>query len=245
MHGSSGIDVKNKKPLYLQLVEAIKQQVMENSLQPGVKIPSENMMAQKYNVSVGTVKKALGVLVDEGVLFRRQGQGTFIAIPDFSRSFIRFFRYGATAGKPSEIPGSKILELSVIAANEEVVARLALQQGEMVYAMKRVRTLQGTPFAVENLYLPYERFKGIDKIPLENRLLYPIYSSHFSTSIIWADEFLQPVLLDDIPALLLGMDINTLAMCVERVAHSYGDVPVEFRRTICIGNNFKYHIEIR
>lgn len=239
------IEVTNDKPLYLQLVAIIKQRVVENSWQPGMKIPSENEMAREFDLSVGTVKKALGVLVNEGVLFRRQGQGTFISSPDFSRSFIRFFRYGMTGGKPSEVPGSKILELSVFPADNKVANSLNLQPEDKVYWVKRVRTLQNMPFAVEDLYLPYDRFQGIDQVPLEDRLLYPVYSTEFSTPIIWADEFLQPVTLNDETASLLHVDAGTPAMCVERIAHSYRDTPVEFRRSVCIGNNFKYHIEIR
>lgn len=239
------IDFKNEKPLYLQLVEIIKQRVVANSWAPGMKIPSENEMTREFGLSVGTVKKALGVLVNEGILFRRQGQGTFIASSDFSRSFIRFFRYGMTGGKPSEVPGSKILDFSVVAADPEISEVLELQPGEKVYRMNRIRTLQNIPFAVEDLYLPFERFKGIDSIPLEDQLLYPIYSMEFSTPIIWADEFLQPAVTDSETASILEVDEKTPVFCIERIAHSYGDLPVEFRRSVCAGNNFKYHIEIR
>lgn len=239
------IDFKNEKPLYLQLVKIIKQRVVKNSWQPGMKIPSENEMAKEFDLSVGTVKKALGVLVNEGVLFRRQGQGTFIASPDFSRSFIRFFRYSMTGGKPSEVPGSKILKFEVIEADDSLAEVLELTPGERTYRMKRVRTLQNTPFALEDLFLPYEKFKGIDKISLEDQLLYPIYSKEFSCPIIWADEFLQPDIIDEEMATILEVNTQTPVIRIERIAHSFGDTPVEFRRSICIGNNFRYHIQIR
>lgn len=239
------VDFTNEKPLYLQLVEIIKQRVVENSWQPGMKIPSENEMAREFALSVGTVKKALGVLVNEGILFRRQGQGTFIASPDFSRSFIRFFRYAMTGGKPSDVPGSKILDFSVVTADQKVAKVLELKEDDKVYWMKRVRTLQSTPFAVEDVYLPYERFKGIDNIHLEDKLLYPIYSQEFSTPVIWADEFLQPAVTDSETASRLEVDEKTPVICIERIAYSYGDLPIEFRRSVCVGNNFRYHIEIR
>lgn len=239
------IDFKNEKPLYLQLVEIIKRLVVENSWRQGMKIPSENEMAREFGVSVGTVKKALGVLVQEGVLFRRQGQGTFIASPDFSKSFIRFFRYGMTGGKPSEVPGSRILSFEAVDADHRVSEVLALGPDEQVYRMKRVRTLQDVPFAVEDLYLPCQRFEGIDNIPLENKLLYPVYSQQFSTPVVWADEFMQPGIPDGETAGLLGVDPVTPVICIERIAHTYGDSPVEFRRSICRGDSFRYHIVIR
>lgn len=243
--GNNGIDFTNERPLYLQLVEIIKQRVIENSWQPGMKIPSENEMAREFDLSVGTVKKSLGVLVNEGVLFRRQGQGTFIASPDFSRSFIRFFRYAMTGGKPSEVPGSKILKFEVVSADAKVADVLKLGQEERVYQIKRVRTIQNAPFALEDLYLPYDKFNGIDEITLENQLLYPIYSKKFSVPIIWADEYLQPETVGKDTAAILEVDGRTPVICIERIAYSYGDLPVEFRRSICVGNNFQYHIVIR
>lgn len=239
------IDFKNEKPLYLQLVDVVKQKVFSNSWKQGMKIPSENELAKEFNLSVGTVKKALGVLGQEGILFRRQGQGTFIASPDFSKSFIRFFRYGQTNGEPSEVPGCRILAVEVKTAGNKIAELLHLQADDEVVKMKRVRTLQDIPFAAEDLYLPYERFKGIEKMSLENKLLYPIYSDEFSTPVVWVDEYLQPDIPDDETAKLLGIEKTTPIICIERIAHSYRDVPVELRHTVGRGDNFRYHIVVR
>ncbi len=241
----SKIDFKNEKPLYLQLVEVVKQRVISSNWQQGMKIPSENELAKEFNLSVGTVKKALGVLGQEGILFRRQGQGTFIASPDFSKSFIRFFRYSQTDGKPSEIPGCRILDVEVLKAGKKIAEVLHIEEDDKALKMKRVRTLQDIPFAAEDLYLPYERFKGIEKLSLENRLLYPIYNDEFSTPIVWVDEYLQPGIPDDETAKKLEIEKSTPVICIERIAHSYGDIPVEFRQTIGRGDNFRYHIVVR
>lgn len=239
------IDIANEKPLYLQLVDVIKGRVFSNSWRQGMKIPSENELAKEFNLSVGTVKKALDVLRQEGILFRRQGQGTFIASPDFSKSFIRFFRYGQTDGEPSEVPGCRILSVDIITAGNKIAEILHLKVDDKVVKMKRVRSLQDIPFAVEDLYLPYERFKGIEKTSLDNKLLYPIYSDAFSTPIVWVDEYLQPDIPDVETAKLLGIEKSTPVICIERIAHSYEDVPVEWRHTVGRGDNFRYHIVVR
>lgn len=241
----ANIDISKAKPLYLQLVDLIREKVFSNNWRQGMKIPSENELAKEFNLSVGTVKKALDVLGQEGILFRRQGQGTFIASPDFSKSFIRFFRYGQTGGEPSEVPGCRVLTVDILPAGNKVAELLQLKADDKVVKMKRVRTLQDIPFAVEDLYLPYERFKGIEKNSLDNKLLYPIYSAAFSTPIIWVDEYLQPDIADDETAKLLGIEKSTPVICIERIAHSYEDVPVEWRRTIGRGDNFRYHIVVR
>lgn len=241
----TSIDFKNEKPLYLQLVEAIKQKISSNTWKIGMMIPSENELSRELDVSVGTVKKALGLLVQEGVLFRRQGRGTFVATPDFSKSFSRFFRYGQTGDFSGDVPGSVVLDITVVKADLQVARILHLETDAEVLKIKRVRTLQQVPFSVEELYLPYERFKGINKSLIENKLLYPIYNKDFSTPIIWADEYIQPDIADQETAEALGIKEGAPVMCVERVAHTYEDIPVEWRRTIGRGDSFRYHIVIR
>lgn len=239
------VDFKNEKPLYLQLVEDIKQKISSNIWKIGMMIPSENELSKELDVSVGTVKKSLGLLVQEGVLFRRQGKGTFVATPDFSKSFSRFFRYGQTGDFSGDIPGSVVLDMSVIKADQQIAKILQLGIDTEVLKIKRVRTLQQIPFSVEELYLPYERFKGLDKSLIENKLLYPIYNKEFSTPIIWADEYLQPDIADQETAEALGIEEGAPVMCVERLAHTYEDIPVEWRRSIGRGDSFRYHIVIR
>ncbi len=239
------IDFKNEKPLYLQLVEAIKQRISSNTWKIGMMIPSENELSREFGISVGTVKKSLSLLVQEGVLFRRQGKGTFVATPDFSKSFTRFFRYGQSGDLSGDIPGSVIFGIDIVKAGAKVAEVLHLTAQDEVFCIKRVRTLQQIAFSVEEIYLPFERFKGIEQLALENKLLYPIYSKNFSTPIIWADEYLQPDVADEMTAKELGINEGAPVMCVERVAHTYEDIPVEWRRSYGRGDSFRYHIVIR
>lgn len=239
------IDITNEKPLYLQLAEAIKQKISSNTWKIGMMIPSENELSREFVISVGTVKKSLGILVQEGVLFRRQGKGTFVATPDFSKSFSRFFRYGQKGDVTGEAPGSVINDMSVIIPPAPIAEVLQLETNAEVLRIKRVRTLQEIPFSVEELYLPYVRFKGIEEVSLEDKLLYPIYNEQFATPIIWADEYLQPDVADQDTASALGIDVGAPVMCVERLAHTYEDIPVEWRRSLGRGDSFRYHTVIR
>ena len=239
------IDFSNKTPLYAQVVEAIKHKISSNQWTLGMMISSENELAKEFNVSVGTVKKALGILVQNGVLYRRQGRGTFVASPDFSKSFSRFFRYGQVKNGEQEIPASTFLSLDIIPADSTISQQLQIKFGSDIIMMKRIRSLQNTPFCVEEIYLPYQRFAGLEKMDLSQALLYPIYNQEFSTPIFWADEFLQPEVASSEVANHLNIEPNSPVMCVERTAYTYEDIPVEWRRSVGRGDSFRYHIVIR
>lgn len=242
---ASNLDLQNDKPLYLQLAETIKARIAQNIWSLGMMIPSENELAKDFDISVGTVKKALSVLVQEGVLFRRQGKGTFVASPDFSKSFSRFFRYDWQGGKRAETPGSKVLSIEVIQPDRPVIEKLQLEGSQQVFRIKRVRTIQNKPFVIEDIYLPYERFKGLETMALDQRLLYPIYNETFATPVIWADEYLQPATAGQADAESLGIQPGDPVMCVERLAYTYQDRPVEWRRSIGRGDLFRYHIVVK
>lgn len=239
------LDLQSEKPLYLQLAEVVKSRIAEKEWELGMMIPSENQLAKDFNISVGTVKNALNALVTDGVLFRRQGKGTFVASPDFSKSFSRFFRYDWRREDRTEIPGSKILAINQMPASPQITEKLQLDPAEEVYWLKRVRTIQNKPFVLEDIYISARRFKGIDSLSLDQRLLYPIYNDQFSTPVIWAEEYLQPEAANIEVAEILGIQFRDPVMRIERFAYTYGEVPVEWRCSTGRGDLFRYHIVVR
>ncbi|MEI6157324.1 MAG: GntR family transcriptional regulator, partial [Atribacterota bacterium] len=75
------LDRKTPIPLYYQLIEMIRKQVETSVLSPGVTIPSERELSEKYHISRPTVRQAIQELVHEGLLYRERGKGTFVSKP--------------------------------------------------------------------------------------------------------------------------------------------------------------------
>ena len=232
-------------PLYHQLKELIKDQIARQVWRMDEMIPSENELAAAYNISPGTVKKAFAELVHEGVLYRRQGKGTFVARPNFKRSFIRFFRYGLGEGQVGKLPTSRIISSRVIIPPARIKEILRLEKKARVIAIRRLRTLEDIPLMMEDLYLPEEIFHGFEKLDISKELLYPIFDAEYHTPISWAEEFLEPRIADEQVARDLGIKKGDAVIFVERIAYTLGDRPVEFRVSIGRGDRFRYHVEIR
>lgn len=238
-------DFKNDKPLYIQVVELIKHRIATNVWSLGMMIPSENELAREFDISAGTVKKSLSVLVQERVLFRRQGKGTFVAIPDFSKSFNRFFRYEVNKDGSQQIPDSEVLEMAIVSGPKEVRDILGLEENGKVIKLCRIRSLKKNPFVLEDIYLSYKRFKGFENMDLSEKLLYPIFHKVFETPVIYAKENIYPDVADANAAKLLGIEEHAPVMCIERIAYTYRDMPIEVRYSIGRGDTFRYSITLK
>ena len=239
------LDFNSALPLYFQLKELIQVRIADNTWKQGQMIPSENEMAEMYSVSPGTVKKAFAELCNEGILYRRQGKGTFVSKPDFGRAFFRFFRYGLGEDEAGVIPGSNVLSTRVVTPPQGVRETLKLPVGEKVIHIRRIRTLMAVPLVLEDLFLPESIFRGFERIDISDRLLYPIFDEQYATPIIWADEFLEPKVADDETAKALEIEAGAPVIFIERIAYTYGDRPVEFRSGFGRGDRFRYHTQIR
>ncbi|KIX12551.1 GntR family transcriptional regulator [Dethiosulfatarculus sandiegensis] len=237
------LDIKSAVPLYYQLKELIQAQIADNHWRQGQMIPSENELAEAFKVSSGTVKKALGELVSQGLLTRRQGKGTFVAKPDFNKSFIRFFRFGSK--KEGVFPHSKVLASGTVDPMPEVAKALKLEPGQRTILIRRLRILEDIPLMLEDIHLPEEIFKGFDELDISQKLLYPIYDRKYHTPIIWAEEFLKPLTATQEAAGYLAIEPGQAVISIERIAYTYQDRPVEFRKSLGRGDKFSYHIEIR
>ena len=115
----------NRLPRYQRLADALRARIVDRSWKPGDRIPSENVIAEQFGVAPGTARQALAALVDEGLLERQHGRGTFVRRPSFDQSLFRFFRFSGAAGERL-IPESRILRRSVDVMPSEVARQLGL-----------------------------------------------------------------------------------------------------------------------
>ena len=76
-------------PLYVQLMDTVEKDIKSGRYKPGDKIMTESEMAKTYGVSLITVRKAIGSLMEKGLVVRKQGKGTFVTKPKFSRNIKR------------------------------------------------------------------------------------------------------------------------------------------------------------
>lgn len=233
-------------PLYQRLRDQLAEQIAKNRWRPGEAIPTEAALSAEYELSVGTVRKAIDALVSEGVLERQQGRGTFIRRPQFQSSLFRFFRFQSPSGE-RQVPQSRILSIEPVAAPSAVAQALGLPVDAPVIRIVRLRLLQVQPVLAEEIWLPRSRFQPLleTDISLKGPLLYPIYEELCGQVVASAEETLTAESVNDVHARLLQVPINSPVVVIERLARDYSGVPLEWRRSRGHAEHFRYSVDIR
>ncbi len=232
-------------PLYQRLAEALKVAIAQRQWRPGDRLPSESDLATQYEVAPGTARQAISQLVDEGMLDRRQGVGTFVRKPTFDASLFRFFRFQSEGGE-RKIPESRILYREVLPAPSTVSNALGLEPEAPVISMSRLRMLDDDPVMAEEIWLDQKRFKSFMEMDEADigPLLYPIYDSHFDQIVARAQEGLTVEAVDESYARLLRIEPATPVIVIERLALGFDGKPIEWRRSRGRADRFHYSIEI-
>lgn len=230
------------QPLYLQIRELLTRSLDAGEWKPGDAIPSEFELADRYNVSQGTVRKALDVLAAENIVVRRQGKGTYVAThTEEISSVFRFLRIRRD-DEIDEYPKSRFADLRRAKASVEIARALQLRPGEAVIVLRRVLEFEGQPVVLDEITLPAALFKGLTRARYEayDGSTYGFFETQFGVRMVRAEERIKAIAADATTGGFLRVPANSPLLAVERVAFTYGDRPVEWRRGLCSTKNHHY-----
>ncbi|WP_205191515.1 GntR family transcriptional regulator [Burkholderia sp. LMG 13014] len=196
----------------------------------GEAIPSERRLADRFGVSIGTLRKAIDELCAENILIRHQGLGTFVAMHQRDRHFFRFFRIVRRDGDKS-YPSVSLVKFRKSKATREVAARLQISEGAPVFQFTNRLALHDAVVIVENIVVAEARFPGLTEAALRNRpnTLYNFYQDTFGINVVSTDERVRVGQASELESGLLGLATGAPLLEVERVAYSYHEQPVEYR----------------
>ena len=165
-------------PLYLQLKNTLLNRIDNGELLPGERLESERDLSEKYGVNRQTVRSALNVLIEDGVLVKVPYKGTFVAQQIMKPSWGTYDDANDHRGFSSFLKAqgysisSKVLVSEKIEPTTSIRAHLKLEEGEDVYCLERVRYYNGEPFSVEIAYIPYKYVEGIENYDFSQVSLY-------------------------------------------------------------------------
>lgn len=151
-------------PLYQQIKEDIKSAIQSGKYKPKEKIPPEPALSEEYAVSRITVRRAVEELCSEGYLTKMQGRGTFVNTPRINRKFTggdKVEGFSQTCRKLGLTPGARVVDRRIVPSRRDEQEFFGLGPDALLIYVERVRTADGQPIFLENLFLPYEDYRAM------------------------------------------------------------------------------------
>jgi GntR family transcriptional regulator len=219
-----------QSPLYKIVKNRLLQGLMAGEWARGEALPSEARLAKRFEVSIGTVRKAIDELVAEKILVRHQGKGTFVAVHNEDRTLYYFFHLVGPDGL-KRFPTSELLGFGRARADAALAERLGIARNAPVLWFRNLLKLQAHPVVFDHITVPQALFPDLDEPTLRHResTIYALYQSRYGINVIRAQERLRARPCDPEAASILGLTPGAPILEIHRVAYTYNDVPVEVR----------------
>ena len=219
-----------QNPLYKEVKIRLTRSLASGDWPPGAAIPSESRLATQFNVSIGTVRKAIDELVAEKILVRHQGRGTFVATHSADRTLFYFFHIVGQDGS-RELPTIELLSFRSGKAGAEEQEALAIDKGAPVFRIRNLLRLAGQPVLYDEITIPDARFEGLTEAMFAQRegTIYGLYQAQWGINVVRISERLSAVAAPAKAASALGLAAELPMLMIRRVAWTYNDQPVEYR----------------
>lgn len=244
MNDLKSTELREGVPLYLQIRDVITSQLAHGTWKPGEQLPTEPELSARFRVSEGTIRQALLALVKDGRLTRRSGKGTFVAKPRFDQSFARFFRFRGDTGQVDPDFRLAVIDIKVLTSVDPAVKATLDLRRSRVLAIHRTIMQDDVVVCHYVSYLSHAEFGTLTTEDMENSALYDVLESKFNIHIVQATETLQARAASTEDTEILQIKQGEPVIAVERVAYTYQEKPVEFRRTIGRSDKFRYEIQL-
>ena len=209
---------RNGTPAYKRIQSEIRSHIASASLKPGDAVASERELAKTHKVSLMTARHALAGLEHEGIVERRRGAGTFVAVPKIH--FNKLMSYTEQMSSRGLAPRSRVLVAKVIDGEPEVAARLGLPATSRVLKIQRLRLTGEEPFALETCYLPAADFPDLASSPLGKSSLFAILEHDYATKLAYADEEVDATSADAGIAEMLGVPRGASVLRIRQTIYS-------------------------
>ena len=226
-------------PLYLQLAKNLRNHINDGGIDPGNALPSERDLSEMTGMSRVTIRKAIDKLIDEGLLFRKQGSGTFV-LPRIEAPGSTLSGFSDDARKRGENSSVLWMFKSYATPTDEEASALEISQTTQVARLGRVRLLGGEPLAIEHAVVPARFLPALDD--LGDSLYAALGQRGFRP--VAGQQRIRASLATPTEAGIFSVRQNSEILRIERLTRLADSTPVEFTRSAYRGDRYDFVSEL-
>lgn len=233
----------NPAPLYYQIKQILLETIENGELKPGELVPTEKALCELQGVSKITVNKAIMELVNEGVLYREKGKGTFVAQPKEKHQLNQLKGFTEEMKEKGLDTDVKILSFHTREATKQIKSALNMKEKDnKIIEITRLRISDNSPVAIETAWISYNLFSDMTREMIEGKSLYSIFREKYGYYPKRAKQTVEPILLNDYESMLLGRPSSSLALMFQRNTYIEDGTPIEYTKAIYRSDKYKYEV---
>ncbi len=240
---SFSIDRNSYEPAYAQLVNILRHSVATGTLRPGDQLPSESQLCERYGISPMTVRRAINILADQGVVTAEQGRGTFVKPLAMGAATFQLAEM-QNLFSDHEHTTVSLLETRVTTATERVARKLGIAVGRRTIYIRRLLRTDGVPAFYHREYLIYDATRPIVEAEMEVTALQQLFNGIGETILKRGDLSIEATILTDEEARLLNASQPMAAFCIEHLFYDFDDKPISWGWFIGRADRLRFTTEV-
>lgn len=236
---------KKGEPVYYQIYKEMKNKILSQQWTPGKKIPNENELCTLFNVSRTTVRKAIEYLVQDNLVNKQQGKGTFVSYPNkVSQKLESVYTLSDEITKSGKGIRTEVSSVEVLDVNQIDSEKAKSVFADQVVLIKRIRYIDNDPIMIESNYFPFKDFHYLLKLNLEGKQLYKTLENDYNVHIDVVLETFRAYRIELEEAKLLHTDDHMYGLLIDRISYSSEKV-VSFSQIISKGDILEFSIKLK
>ncbi|KRK43039.1 GntR family transcriptional regulator [Companilactobacillus crustorum] len=231
-----------KVPVYIQIHNEIRKEIESGKWAVGERIPSERQLSQDFDVSRMTLRQAIQTLVDEGILQRQVGSGTYVASSKVQEKMSGTTSFTEITESQGKKPSSKTVSYHVADPSISELEKLKLKDGDQVLRMERIRYADQQPICFEVATIPIEIVSSLNKKDITSSL-YKALEDKAGLKLGDAMQTVSAILASEKIANYLNVKRGSAVLRVRQITTLDDNRPFEYVRSQYAGDRFEFYLE--
>lgn len=234
----------NNKPLYYQIYNRYKNDIINGILLEGEPLPPERELSALFEVSRATIRQALKKLEEDNFIYTIPGSGSFISHKTLKQELSSFYSFYEEVSKTGKKPSSKVLYSEIISPNNELCEIFKINSSIKILLIKRLRLIDDEPIIFEETFIPVNRFPNFEVNLLNEVPMYSIFKEKYNVIFEKATESFSALVVSNSEILSnLGYKKPASCMLIKRLTFENNEV-IEYTISYAKGDKYEYKVTL-
>ncbi len=230
-----------KEYIYLKLAKDIQDKINSGEYKIREKLPSERELAESYEVSRMTARQAVTYLLEQGIVYRERGSGTFVQAPAIQQNNVKSFTETVEAlGFEAK---TRVIEFSTVTSIPSIAQALDLPGSTAFYKLKRLRLGNSIPMALEVLYIPKDYLPGLSAFDMDQSL-YHLLEAEYGINVSRVTYQVEAIMANPVHMKIMELKKVTALLKVTGASYDQNGRKLLYEESIYRSDLYTYHMDI-